>query len=107
MCVYYDYIYRDGWVDIMSTPILACTVRYEYFPMYVLTDYAYMEMMDELVNKPDNQWNLNFSDVSISDNQITYSNVSKPDDRCGTIIYSNVSIPFIPLKAFFISSAEK
>ena len=69
----------------MSTPILACTVRYEYFPMYVLTDYAYMEMMDELVNKPDNQWNLNFSNVSISDNQVTYSNVSKPDDRRGTL----------------------
>ena len=85
MFVYHDYIYRDGWVDIMSTPILACTVRYEYFPMYVLTDYAYMEMMDELVNKPDNQWNLNFSNVSISDNQVTHSNVSKPDDdRCGT-----------------------
>lgn len=45
--------------------MLACTVRYEYLPMYVLTDYAYMEMMDELVNKPDNLFNLNYHNVSL------------------------------------------
>lgn len=39
----------------MTTPIVAVNVKYEYYPMYVLTEQAYMDMIDSLVNQPDNQ----------------------------------------------------
>lgn len=39
----------------MMTPILAVNVKYEYHPMYVLTDSAHMHLIDNLVNNADNQ----------------------------------------------------
>ena len=45
---------NDGWIDVMTTPILAAHVVYEYYPMYVLTDQSYQEILDTLVTHPDN-----------------------------------------------------
>lgn len=49
-----SYTHRNGWVDIMRTPILAATTHYEYYPMYVLTEESYQETIDLLVTHPDN-----------------------------------------------------
>jgi len=41
----------------MSTPIMVVTAKYEYHPMYVLTDEAYQQLIDQLVNHPFNMVN--------------------------------------------------
>lgn len=46
---------RAGWVDVMSTAIMAVSARYDYYPVYVLTEQAHMDIIDELVNDTDNQ----------------------------------------------------